>query len=262
MPARMRIDTLQAGYMNQSVMDKFVQLLADLGYGAPIERSTDAQGTLRAVFQPFAGDGTAKANCVLDLQLYSYSYFPMAWYGGYNPATKQTKDPGASGGQYFNTPSQPTSFVLLDKPGELGMLLFKTGAQIGLIGHLIPQTKPVWWDDLKHPYLLSLVSADIRNARLFAYAGNPWNEGAVSFLGTTPSNGAVLQHENPLSRARDVMARLNYSTQYAFIGVSSADLAVAARSNTLSLDTFVVQAGVEEYVLIDDNNPGTLVRVV
>lgn len=251
MPATVTTSILNGGYTQQTLADAIVAAYQPV-LGTPLNRVTSGTD-LRAIWLlPKKESGDKDLYFVIDVSTtHIVNARTATAYTAPNTLTQLVSQSSAT----FSATSSSVNFSLFSISGECVLLMMTQGVSTrGYFGVIQPATLSSWWARANFSPWLLFSGSSFGTCATNGTAPNVYGlafNAAIAYTNFTARSLHTAQFENPAIGRRDVVPVITYSSQYGYAGSSSPDLAYGATNGLALFDILVVQAGVEEYVLVE-----------
>lgn len=150
--------TLPVGFTQQQLYDEIKAAMQVAGFAAPIDENGTAGSTMEQVYS-WTYNASTKGTVFLRIQIPTTLTITQTLFDTYNTTTN-TGTNGSILGHSFTTPISALLSVLTLNNLEMRGIAFRSGASdLGFIGLIRPETKPVEWDENQWPYAFLTTSS-------------------------------------------------------------------------------------------------------
>lgn len=251
-----RTDTNLAATITQtSLVNTLLTAFTNAGFSPPTDNYTS--GTDRILVYSWVVDGTRTFGTIfLRIRVTNTFQVFQQLFTGWNTSTKV----GTNGSTEVNAgtfvANNPIQFTALNAGGECKLISVVQGTVFMLLGLLIPDNRPAWWDLNSWSWGFIFTSATLLALR-----------GSARFPFTVSDydifNSSRMANINPNTNRRDVFTGLILLTQSntGGAGKTSDDVAIACASGSARYDILSFPGDNRQFLLINNTAAGLAIRI-
>ncbi|ARV59145.1 hypothetical protein BZZ01_11285 [Nostocales cyanobacterium HT-58-2] len=247
--------SLAANFTQASLIDAIKQGFTNAGFSNPVDEFTSGSDK-NLVYSQIVDSNKKYGSNFIKVRLTTGFSIYQQIFTAWNPSNHSGENGSNEYGYYYGFDSKsPVNIVSLNGGNEYKFNCLSQGGSFWLLGILVPEKRPTWWD-------LNSFSYGFIPANFYL---NEWRSSNVNpYSNSTYSVSLAygqLTNPNPQTNKRDIMAGLLFYTQSnCGIACKTSDELVMCSANGIARYEFIQASGMQ-YLVVNPGAGGLAVRI-